>query len=354
MATTQEISGFLAVLPTPVGTTAVTTEETLWSVNLPANTLSSPGEAIRLRALLKRKDDSNSSRIRFYFGTTVLEDTTMVVNGNFTLDRLVSVVRLTQTTQRGMSVGFHGNGTSEATSILPSGPTQDLASAVEVKITAQNNVANVDGTVLLSASIELVSPNTTSWKTEGDTLSGDAADTRLRVAAGSSPPANNLVVGQQTANGEVPDNTNYSASFRRHGTSTYPGTYSSGVSLLELSDMAGDGPSAGPDSQGILFVTMPRLADGDSYAANASLARFRNDTGTAVVVTGNRNVGIATGTPASRLDVADGAITLSEMAAPAAPAANRCVIYAEDNGSGKTRLMVRFPSGAAQQIAIEP
>jgi hypothetical protein len=45
---------------------------------------------------------------------------------------------------------------------------------------------------------------------------------------------------------------------------------------------------------------------------------------------------------------------LSEMTAPAAPAANNVVIYAEDNGSGKTRLMARFATGAAQQIAIEP
>lgn len=43
-----------------------------------------------------------------------------------------------------------------------------------------------------------------------------------------------------------------------------------------------------------------------------------------------------------------------EMAAPAAPAANGVRIYAEDNGSGKTRLMALFATGAAQQIAIEP
>jgi hypothetical protein len=43
-----------------------------------------------------------------------------------------------------------------------------------------------------------------------------------------------------------------------------------------------------------------------------------------------------------------------EMTAPAAPAANGYRIYAEDNGAGKTRLMVLFASGVAQQIAIEP
>jgi hypothetical protein len=45
---------------------------------------------------------------------------------------------------------------------------------------------------------------------------------------------------------------------------------------------------------------------------------------------------------------------LSEMTAPAAPAANRVRIYAEDDGAGKTRLMALFATGAAQQIAIEP
>lgn len=48
------------------------------------------------------------------------------------------------------------------------------------------------------------------------------------------------------------------------------------------------------------------------------------------------------------------AIEVCEMTAPSAPSTNGARIYAEDNGSGKTRLMVRFSSGASQQIAIEP
>jgi hypothetical protein len=47
-------------------------------------------------------------------------------------------------------------------------------------------------------------------------------------------------------------------------------------------------------------------------------------------------------------------ITLVEVTAPTAPAADRVIIYAEDNGAGKTRLMALFSSGAAQQIAIQP
>lgn len=48
-----------------------------------------------------------------------------------------------------------------------------------------------------------------------------------------------------------------------------------------------------------------------------------------------------------------GAMQLDEMTAPAG-LANAGRIFTEDNGSGKTRLMVQFGTGAAQQIAIEP
>jgi hypothetical protein len=49
-----------------------------------------------------------------------------------------------------------------------------------------------------------------------------------------------------------------------------------------------------------------------------------------------------------------GALNFLEQTAPSAPSTNQVVIYAEDNGSSKTRLMARFATGAAQQIAIEP
>lgn len=49
-----------------------------------------------------------------------------------------------------------------------------------------------------------------------------------------------------------------------------------------------------------------------------------------------------------------GAFQFEEMTAPSAPASGDVVLYAEDNGSGKTRLMARFATGASQQVAIEP
>ncbi len=49
-----------------------------------------------------------------------------------------------------------------------------------------------------------------------------------------------------------------------------------------------------------------------------------------------------------------GALEGTEMTAPGAGAVNTGRLYFEDNGSGKTRLMCIFNSGAAQQIAIQP
>lgn len=43
-----------------------------------------------------------------------------------------------------------------------------------------------------------------------------------------------------------------------------------------------------------------------------------------------------------------------ETSDPTAPATNNVVLYAKDNGAGKTGLYARFPTGAVQQVALEP
>ena len=105
------------------------------------------------------------------------------------------------------------------------------------------------------------------------------------------------------------------------------------------------------------------IADGSGYGA---LGWGINDGSgnTAAIGFGSGFIYFATGTAASNLTVRShisaaglnvaGYIEGAEQTAPAAPAANGYRIFAEDNGSGKTRLMVRFASGASQQIAIEP
>ena len=64
--------------------------------------------------------------------------------------------------------------------------------------------------------------------------------------------------------------------------------------------------------------------------------------GTAIAYWGNAVFGVNYG------------VLYNKQTAPGAPAADTAIVYVDDNGAGKLRLMVRFPSGAAQQIAIEP
>lgn len=49
----------------------------------------------------------------------------------------------------------------------------------------------------------------------------------------------------------------------------------------------------------------------------------------------------------------NGMLQMGEVTAPSAPAANLVTLFAADVG-GKTAVMAQFPTGAAQQIAIEP
>jgi hypothetical protein len=56
----------------------------------------------------------------------------------------------------------------------------------------------------------------------------------------------------------------------------------------------------------------------------------------------------------TQVSIGDRHVELAETRVLAAPAADRARLWVEDNGSGKTRLMVRFSSGAAVQLAVEP
>ncbi len=56
----------------------------------------------------------------------------------------------------------------------------------------------------------------------------------------------------------------------------------------------------------------------------------------------------------NRLNINDNNLEMTEMASAPTGLSNKAKIFAVDNGSGKTKLMVIFGTGAAQQIAIQP
>jgi hypothetical protein len=102
--------------------------------------------------------------------------------------------------------------------------------------------------------------------------------------------------------------------------------------------------------------------------ANHTAVYSRNSTNTGDIrlIIGASDNNVYIGENASGVIIQAGTVTLqppvtlssyvqmTEIAAPSGPAANRAYLWLEDNGSGKSRLMVRFNTGAAVQIAIEP
>ena len=91
--------------------------------------------------------------------------------------------------------------------------------------------------------------------------------------------------------------------------------------------------------------------DSSSVSGTVDTAFFRNAAGIVEVTNGTANA-YRDLKARNLLNVEYHQMT--EMTAPSAPATNSVRIYAEDNGSGKTRLMALFATGAAQQLAIEP
>jgi hypothetical protein len=89
----------------------------------------------------------------------------------------------------------------------------------------------------------------------------------------------------------------------------------------------------------------------DASSTTAASLKTAGGVGIAKKLYVGDNIVMASG---KALQTVAGYVEGSEMTAPDAPAANGFRIYAEDNGSGKTRLMVKFATGAAQQLAIEP
>jgi hypothetical protein len=150
----------------------------------------------------------------------------------------------------------------------------------------------------------------------GLTISATHAAGVLRLASGGTTPRLTLA-----ADGKVGIGT------------------TSPVALLSNSS-ASDGNVT---ANGLQWVT----ANTDNYVAYFKTGKYglrildTSGTGEAIVATGN-------------ITILAGFFAGVEMTAPAAPAANGFRLYGEDNGLGKTRLMVRFGTGVPQQIAIEP
>jgi hypothetical protein len=121
------------------------------------------------------------------------------------------------------------------------------------------------------------------------------------------------------------------------------------VAVLQL-----DGDRATPAANDEAYSSL-RLSNSVGTQKEFARIGWRGKTVTSASEEGELYFGVVTaGTLTEFLRMGVNYVELDERTAPTAPAANKVRIYCEDNGAGKTKLMALFPSGAAQQIAIEP
>ncbi len=186
----------------------------------------------------------------------------------------------------------------------------------------------------------------------------DAAITRLaanRIAAGGKEIHDISAVNTAVAIGWTGSTFGYSAA----GVVTTPNM------IVPLGSVTGTfiRPTGGSAGTGFFWTSITDLS-----LAIGFVERFRFGSGGTFTATGGVAIGGSAGVPGCNFTGSTGvallatgsgtssgaAMELIEMTAPSAPSANRVRLFAEDDGAGKTRLMARFNTGAAQQVAIEP
>lgn len=126
-----------------VNTTAVTTEETLYTYTLPAGYLAQAGDSVRAECAAQSAATATVKTLRLYFGTSVVAATGTSNNTSqfvtFTATRGATAA----------SQSFVGNGMGGAAGIVPTAVvttagTDNLAADVIIKCTGQNGTANAN------------------------------------------------------------------------------------------------------------------------------------------------------------------------------------------------------------------
>lgn len=95
------------------------------------------------------------------------------------------------------------------------------------------------------------------------------------------------------------------------------------------------------------------MHDASSAGGKIGSMTLKNISGGNEINAGSGKLLLST-TGGNHVDLAGTALSMTERSDPSAPSSNIALLYAKDNGSGKTQLVVRFPTGAVQVIATEP
>lgn len=151
------LGGVLTVSTTSAQTTAVTTEETLWTYSLPANTLSANGYGLRITVAGKNGATANQKTVRFYFGSFVANIETSNTGNNNYWYGVFDVVRSGAAAQQ-VSAGTTSVGNSVGAPAFSLPGTEDLTAAVTISITGQNGTASAGDIVFSFARVDFFRP----------------------------------------------------------------------------------------------------------------------------------------------------------------------------------------------------
>jgi hypothetical protein len=147
------LGGVLTVSTTSAQTTAVTTEETLWTYNLPANTLSSDNYGVRITVWGQTGATANTKNMRVYCGAQSRGLLTGASNnGHWVISAIVT--RTGATTQKAVAWGQGGPGGLITTNT--SSPTETLSGAVTIAMKGTNGTAAAGDIVFLGAIVEFL------------------------------------------------------------------------------------------------------------------------------------------------------------------------------------------------------
>jgi hypothetical protein len=151
------IGGVLTVSVTTAQTTAVTTEEDLWTYSLPANTLSTNGYTVRVTAVGTTAANATTKRIRLYFGGTLIADTSARASNNGAWKVRGEIFRISASAQGAVGENFITGGFGADVNAYAA-PAADTTSAITIKVTGTNGTANAGDIVFRGAIVEFLRP----------------------------------------------------------------------------------------------------------------------------------------------------------------------------------------------------
>jgi hypothetical protein len=141
---------------TDAGNGADVTEDTLHTFTLPASSLTTAGQWLRWSTTIIMAANADTKRTRFYFGATVMGDTTAVAFNNQSFVATCDVYMVTNTSQKAYcytgavpttAAAWGAGGAGTTGGFNSTTPAETLSGAVVLKVTGQAGVANANDIV---------------------------------------------------------------------------------------------------------------------------------------------------------------------------------------------------------------